>query len=234
MNFQVAARTLLHLGAELISSDAVAFFELVKNAFDAGSPRADIDVVIRLEYDACVTQRQFIQDCKTDPLYSEVLERAMVDCKEAIIAEVDYSAPHARSYAGRIRAASSWDELLELIHDANYILIEDTGSGMSLKDLEEVFLTIGTRYRLDERKRQAESRNELSVNSRPILGEKGIGRLSAMRLGWGLKVETTEAGETHWNKLDVNWRNFDSPDQQFVEDVEVTPTRGNAKNPVRV
>ena len=45
MNFRVAARTLLQLGAELISSDEVAFFELVKNAFDAGSPRADIDVV---------------------------------------------------------------------------------------------------------------------------------------------------------------------------------------------
>ena len=34
---------------------------------------------------------------------------------------------------GKIRAASSWDELLALIDDANYILIEDTGNGMSLK-----------------------------------------------------------------------------------------------------
>ena len=37
MSFRVAARTLLHLGAELISSDAVAFYELIKNGFDAGS-----------------------------------------------------------------------------------------------------------------------------------------------------------------------------------------------------
>ena len=35
MPFKVQARTLLHLGAELISSDAIALFELVKNAFDA-------------------------------------------------------------------------------------------------------------------------------------------------------------------------------------------------------
>lgn len=229
MNFRVAARTLLHLGAELISTDEVAFFELVKNAFDAGSPRADIDVVVRLEYDACITQRQFILDCKTDLLYGEALEKAMDDCKGAIIAGVDYSTPHAGSYAGRIRAASSWDDLLELIDDANYILIEDKGSGMSLKDLEEVYLTVGTRYRLDERERQVESRNDLSVKSRPILGEKGIGRLSAMRLGWGLKVETTQAGETHWNILEVNWRNFDSPNLKFVGDVEVTSTRGNVK-----
>ena len=229
MNFRVAARTLLHLGAELISSDSVAFFELVKNAFDAESPRADIDVVVRLEYDACVTQRQLIQDCKSDPLLGEPLERAIVDSKDAIVAQVDYSAPQARPYVGRIRAASSWDELLELIDDANYILIEDTGSGMSLKDLEDIYLTIGTRNRLDERDRQVESCNGLSVNSRPVLGEKGIGRLSAMRLGWVLKVETTKAGDTHWNKLEVNWRNFDSSDKQFVEDVEITPTRGDEK-----
>ena len=229
MNFRVAARTLLHLGAELISSDVVAFFELVKNAFDAGSPRADIDVVVRLENDACVTQRQFIQDCKSDPLIGEPFERTIVDSKDAIIAQVDYSAPQARPYVRRIRAASSWDELLELIDDANYILIEDTGSGMSLKDLEDIYLTIGTRNRLDERERQVESCNDLSVSSRPVLGEKGIGRLSAMRLGWVLQVETTEAGDTHWNKLEVNWRNFDSSDKQFVEDVEITPTRGNAK-----
>lgn len=229
MNFQVAARTILQLGAELISSDEVAFFELVKNAFDAGSPRVDVDVVIRLKYETCVTQRQFLQDCKIDSLYGEALEREMVDRKEAIITKVDYSAPHARSYARRIRAATSWDELLELINDANHILIEDTGSGMSLKDLEKVYLTIGTPYRLDERKRQIESRNDLFLNSRPILGEKGIGRLSAMRLGWGLRVETTEAGETHWNILEVNWRNFDSPDHKFVRDIMVTPVKGRAK-----
>lgn len=229
MNFRVAARTLLQLGAELISSDEIAFFELVKNAFDAGSPRADIDVVIRLEYDTCVTQRQFIQDCKIGSLCDEALEREMGDRKDAIIAKLDYSTPHSRSYARRIRAANSWDELLKLIDDANYILIGDTGSGMSLKDLEEVYLTIGTRYRLEERERKVESRNERSLHRRPILGEKGIGRLSAMRLGWGLRVETTEAGETHWNILEVNWRDFDSPKQKLVSDVEVTPSRGKSK-----
>ena len=45
MAFKVQARTLLQLGAELISSDAIAFFELIKNTYDAGSPEAHIDVV---------------------------------------------------------------------------------------------------------------------------------------------------------------------------------------------
>ena len=35
--FRVAARIILELGDELISSDSVALYELVKNSIDAGS-----------------------------------------------------------------------------------------------------------------------------------------------------------------------------------------------------
>ena len=42
-HFRVAARTLTHLGAELITSDAIALNELIKNAFDAGSKSVEIN-----------------------------------------------------------------------------------------------------------------------------------------------------------------------------------------------
>ena len=35
--FKIKARTVLELGSELISSDIIAFFELIKNGFDAGT-----------------------------------------------------------------------------------------------------------------------------------------------------------------------------------------------------
>ena len=41
-NFEVAARTLIHLGAELITSDAIAINELIKNAIDAKSENVNI------------------------------------------------------------------------------------------------------------------------------------------------------------------------------------------------
>lgn len=50
MVFEFTARSVLQLGAELISSDAVAIAELIKNAIDAGSPtgvHVDFRVVIR-------------------------------------------------------------------------------------------------------------------------------------------------------------------------------------------
>ena len=41
--FKVKARTLTHLGAELITTDTIALSELIKNAFDAGSKEVRID-----------------------------------------------------------------------------------------------------------------------------------------------------------------------------------------------
>ena len=107
MSFRVAARTLLQLGAELISSDGIAFFELVKNAFDASSPRADIDVVIRLDHDVYETQRQFVSLCRTGQLKREALGEAGNECKDAIISALDYSAPNVTTLEKEIRDASS-------------------------------------------------------------------------------------------------------------------------------
>ena len=48
MAFRVAARMILELGAELISSDAVALYELVKNSVDAGSKWVSISIQVVL------------------------------------------------------------------------------------------------------------------------------------------------------------------------------------------
>ena len=49
MVFRVNARTVLELGSELISSDIIAFYELIKNAFDAGSRTgADVRFLVAL------------------------------------------------------------------------------------------------------------------------------------------------------------------------------------------
>ena len=45
--FRVTARTVLELGSELISSDIIAFYELIKNAFDARS-RSGADIFFNI------------------------------------------------------------------------------------------------------------------------------------------------------------------------------------------
>lgn len=55
MPFKVAARAILELGVELISSDAVAIYELVKNAIDAKSPDGvTIDLTIALTHNVYI------------------------------------------------------------------------------------------------------------------------------------------------------------------------------------
>lgn len=41
--FHITARTVLELGSELISPDIIAFYELIKNGFDAGS-KTGVDI----------------------------------------------------------------------------------------------------------------------------------------------------------------------------------------------
>src|SRR6187402_1960550 len=96
MPFKVAARTLLHLGAELISSDAVALYELIKNAFDANSRRGVfIDVVVRL--------RDFSEELRTHLAELEYEdqpkrsakeeEKLLLDMREQILAGINQTAP---------------------------------------------------------------------------------------------------------------------------------------------
>src|SRR5262249_39995715 len=64
---------------------------------------------------------------------------------------------------------------------------------------------------------------------RPILGEKGLGRLSVMRLGWRLEVQTATKDEDHWNLLVIDWRQFSHDSDALLEDVVIKPARGPEK-----
>ena len=70
---------------------------------------------------------------------------------------------------------------------------------MSLADLTNVYLTIGTPSRLREREQWKAAARSGAKNIYPVLGEKGVGRLSAMRLGQRLRVQTARATDSHWN-----------------------------------
>ena len=62
------------------------------------------------------------------------------------------------------------------------------------------------------------------------LGDKGIGRLSAMRLGDRLTVETTTEGETPLERSwTSNWGIFSHSKDMLVQDIEIAPERGSTK-----
>ena len=225
MAFRMTARTILQLGAELISSDSIAFYELIKNAFDADSRQVDLDVYVRLGFDAYLRHRENV----LTGVYSSTL--SVETCKQEIIHDLDPTAPLVDEYLRELRSASSLPELARLLDEANFIEVNDSGHGMSAEDLNEIYLTIGTHHRkkqVDERRLSGQEPATTTQSVRPILGEKGLGRLSAMRLGWRLRVDTTTTGEQFWNRLEVNWREF-ADEEALVGDIPVLPTQGLQK-----
>ncbi|MNW33615.1 hypothetical protein D3C74_105800 [compost metagenome] len=85
--------------------------------------------------------------------------------------------------------------------DSEFIIIEDSGSGMGLVELEEGFFTVGT----DLKKKQKENS---TYSQRAPLGEKGIGRLAAQRLSKVLFIETTNAESKETFLVRVDWDEF--------------------------
>lgn len=219
MAFRIAARTILHLGGELISSDGIAFYELIKNAFDAGSRHVDVRVVCAIPFEivtATIDELAGIDSGDSESTLDSIVSK--------VEEYLDLSAENADFVLETLQKCRHINDVRAVISEANFIEFIDEGHGMSLSDLRDVYLTIGTPHRLKQRRLQSGA----AEGRRAILGEKGIGRLSAMRLGQLLHVKSTTAGETHWNELNIDWRDFDDVDQ-LLGAVSIDPHRGDKK-----
>jgi signal transduction histidine kinase len=229
MAFRIQARTILQLGAELISSDAIAFYELIKNAFDAGTKTVRIKIDSLLPHDVCNAYLDQIDETLVAKYSSERAKQAAFDSLlRAIKATInDHFFIEEKASRVALRQLGECDDLESFglrLKDCNRVTISDEGTGMSLADLDEIFLTIGTRSRYKERKEAL-----ASGSPRVILGEKGIGRLSVMRLGREVSIETAKANDRFWNSLTIDWNIFSHESDQMLEEIDVEPARGERK-----
>src|SRR6266436_7495095 len=124
MSFRVTARTVLQLGAELISSDGVAFYELIKNAFDAQSKRVDIEIVARIPGEK---QRTIRAEMKTmESSSGQRATRPLDLLKTRILESIDKTAPTSSELESGIKNCQSWKEISDCLEEVNYIRIKDT------------------------------------------------------------------------------------------------------------
>ncbi len=224
MSFKITARTILQLGSELISSDAIAFYELIKNAFDAGSKRVDVRIVKRLPQEIIRKNIAELEEVQLDKKASiEKINETILKVKDDIILNILPETYLVNSFKQRISGITKISDLVLAIKKANYILIKDFGEGMSIDDLENIYLTIGTR----NRRKQKDIENS---SGRPILGEKGLGRLSVMRLGESLKVKTTKSNDSNYNILEIDWTLFSNDSDALLESIDVKPYIGDKKD----
>jgi signal transduction histidine kinase len=79
-----------------------------------------------------------------------------------------------------------------------YVDIKDNGVGMSRKTIQEAWCVVATPYR------QSNPLATKGKKTRRVAGEKGLGRLSAARLGKKLWMLTKSATEPCWS-VEVDW-----------------------------
>ena len=142
--FRVSARTVLELGSELISSDIIAFYELIKNSFDADSRSgAEIRFEVVLNRNDYLRLRQKIVEESFD------VNKAQSEIRGAL----DWSASKESTeyFETAICEAKDLNELLHTLDTGysskNRIIVSDEGTGMSKQDLLENYLVIGTASR---------------------------------------------------------------------------------------
>ena len=217
-NFSVAARTLIHLGAELITSDEVALNELIKNAFDADSRRVRIDFRIALpqaELDRLIEQSRAHETGSTGlAAFVDEVARTLLDES----AKPQGDATRAAQLVYALKTTTNGLVAAAVLEMVNTITVSDRGSGMDESTLETVFLQIGTPSRYE-----TQTSKELQ---RTILGNKGIGRLAMMRLGDRSTVTSWSAPESA-HQIAFDWRAFDKTDKTLdliaVDIVSVPP-----------
>lgn len=221
MTLQFKARVLLELGAELISSDAVALYELVKNSLDAGSKGVDIFIDVSMQHSAHAQLKEVLEQIALaeadgkEPDLSLALFNEWVEQNLEEDADKKWKDRFREAYGTPTTAKEALECLADAYEQGNRIFIRDQGHGMSRQDLLDSYLTVGTPTRLLEKtgaiKLAAGGNNRLQHKystpaARLPLGEKGIGRLSAMRIGHLVRVRTKRAGAQHWNHLELDWR----------------------------
>ncbi len=219
--FKVSARMILELGSELISSDIIAFYELIKNGFDArtnSGVEIHFNVILRRNSYLTLSHRAKAADTDLAVLREATSDALNSDAPAELILR-------AEEILKNVKSAIMFPKALREIYALSTIVVSDTGSGMSLDDLNKNFLVLGTSCR----KREVDAALLAGATKSPYLGEKGIGRLSAMRLGHHLKVETARSSDAKLNLLEVDWNEFANLDA-MLDEIEVAPVKGPTKS----
>lgn len=208
--FRAKARIVSEIGDELISSDGIALYELIKNAWDANAksvrirmrtPAAWAEVEDLLQQISASKSRAAIANLRkllaADPIAHTTTQRALRDSAESAFCE------------------------------QSSLTITDDGEGMDRRRLVDGFLSLASTLRVGMMSsRQLE-------NGRPTLGSKGVGRFSAKRLGRNLRVDTTTDDAAEVEHLDVDWDQYSTNSELYLDEVtnEIWSTPRGDKRP---
>ena len=216
--FRIAARAMRQLGAELITSDEMALYELIKNGFDAKSPRTVVAISAPADAAAVALVREQVLTGRV--AVSVALERLEKTLSADLTIEQRVTC--LQRFKAHGASASKLSAYLDVfLRNDFWIEVSDTGLGMSADELRDKFMMVGTPNKLIEK----------THANRTILGEKGIGRLSMMKLGQVATVRSKVPGAKSWNVIEFDWKKFDQPGAELGDVLfEVVDGAADAEN----
>lgn len=100
--------------------------------------------------------------------------------------------------------ANAWDADAETVDikidpDGNWIEIVDDGIGMSVDDMNGKYLRVGYRRRDED-----VVHGKTTAKGRPVMGRKGLGKLSLFSIANVIEVESARDGEAHGLRMTVD------------------------------
>jgi len=100
--------------------------------------------------------------------------------------------------------ANAWDADAEKVDikidpDGNWIEIIDDGVGMSVDDMNGKYLRVGYRRRDEDTEH-----GKMTAKGRPVMGRKGLGKLSLFSIANVIEVESARDGEAHGLRMTVD------------------------------
>ena len=93
----------------------------------------------------------------------------------------------------------------KVISKDSRIIIRDNGEGMSLEDIQNKWMVVGTNSK--------RTRRYSRVFNRRLIGEKGIGRFAVDKLGSYLKLTTKKQNEQEVS-VTINWEEYEAAAEQ--------------------
>ena len=105
------------------------------------------------------------------------------------------------------------------------ISVRDTGDGMTLSEIERGWLTISNSDKREQK------RKGVAKGKRVPLGDKGLGRLGAQRLGQILQMHTRPRSEDAAYSVQIRWTDYERAERLVDVPISIqTPRRAGAPN----
>lgn len=202
--FRIAARALRQLGAELITSDDIALNELIKNAFDAKSPRVTIKISSPFDIDT----RKIVEKFKSSNFEGK---DDLLELKKHLLPQIDEALLIENINKSKKTKDKKETIIEKVITNLCFIEVEDNGYGMNPQELRDSFLVVGTPFKWLMKKDKSDG---------SLLGEKGVGRLSIMRLGKYAFLRSGKKGDNYSSSINFDWSQFDDPGK-FLDDIKI-------------